>query len=77
MNYLDKLILRKEMVYMLNWLKVHGPHAAAVVFAVVGFALPSLQAAVAAHPGTSIATACGIIIAAYNMTAPKDIARLK
>lgn len=77
MNYFDKLIIRKEAIYMLNWLKVHGPHVAAVVFTILGFLIPSLQAAVSAHPGTSIATAAGIAIAAYNMTAPKDVARLK
>lgn len=72
MNYFEKLIIKKEMVYMLNWLKVHGPHAAALVLGVTGFLLPALKDFVATHPSSTLATLCGIIIAVYNMTAPKD-----
>lgn len=77
MNYFDKLIIKKEIVYMINWMKIHWPHVAAAGLAVLGFLVPAINAWIAAHPGTSLGSFLGLVIAAYNMTAPKDVARLK
>lgn len=77
MNFLERMLVKKEMIDVINWIKVHWPHVAAAGLAVLGFLVPAITAWIAAHPGSSLGTFLGLVVAAYNMTAPKDVNRLR
>jgi hypothetical protein len=69
LDLMQRLILRREVM---KFLKTYWPTIVPIAGAAVQFALPSLVAYAAAHPHTAFGVLCGCIIAAHNMTAPKD-----
>lgn len=60
----------------MKFLKAHWPTILSLAGTALTYALPGLQALVAAHPKSTISVLLGALIAAYNSTAPKDKAQL-
>lgn len=53
-------------------MKKWGASAIPVILGIVSFITPSIQAYVAAHPQGSLTVLLLAVVAAHNMTAPKD-----
>lgn len=56
----------------MQFLKKYWPTILASAGGLVTFLLPSISAAAASNPKTALGVLCGCVIAAHNMTAPKD-----
>lgn len=53
MNFAEKIIVKKEVVYMINYLKKAWPSIVPALAVVVSFLSPSVQAYASAHPASS------------------------
>jgi hypothetical protein len=69
LSWMQRTILQEETM---QFLKKYGPSILPLVGGAITFLIPSMQAFIAANPKSTAAVLLGCIIAAHNMTAPKD-----
>ena len=56
MNFVKKIVLKKEIIFMLNYVKKAWPSVVPALGYVVSFLSPSVQAWASAHSGQAAAT---------------------
>lgn len=69
MNFAERYFLKEETM---KFFKTHWPTVVAVLGGTLPLIIPGLSGIAAANPKSTLGILCAAIVAAYNVTAPKD-----